>query len=152
MTTLNRAIAIAAEAHAGQLDKAGEPYIMHPLRVMMTPNLTADEMIVAVLHDVAEDCRKWPMSRLLEEGFSALIMGALAAITRHDGEEYRAYIDRVCTNDMAIVVKLADLNENMRDGRWRSMPESLRHRYSDAQFRIYESERGKRLRAIRWLP
>jgi (p)ppGpp synthase/HD superfamily hydrolase len=59
MSTLERAIAIAAEAHAGQTDKAGAPYILHPLRMMM--GLTSDEeRIVAVLHDVCEDCPGWP--------------------------------------------------------------------------------------------
>jgi len=55
MSTLERAIAIAAEGHAGQLDKAGAPYVLHPLRLMLAVK-TLDERIVAVLHDVVEDC------------------------------------------------------------------------------------------------
>jgi (p)ppGpp synthase/HD superfamily hydrolase len=55
MSTLERAIAIAAEAHAGQVDKAGAPYVLHPLRMMLTLSSNA-ERIVAVLHDVVEDC------------------------------------------------------------------------------------------------
>ncbi|MGZ7078608.1 MAG: GTP pyrophosphokinase, partial [Thermoanaerobaculia bacterium] len=55
MSTLERAIAIAAEKHAGQTDKAGAPYILHPLRVMLRVS-TNDERITAVLHDVVEDC------------------------------------------------------------------------------------------------
>ena len=55
MSTLEKAIAIAAEAHAGATDKAGAPYILHPLRVMLKVN-SPEERIVAVLHDVVEDC------------------------------------------------------------------------------------------------
>jgi len=55
VSTLERAIAIAAEAHAGQVDKAGAPYILHPLRMMLSVS-SIDERIVAVLHDVCEDC------------------------------------------------------------------------------------------------
>ncbi len=55
MSTLERAITIAATAHAGQIDKAGAPYILHPLRVMLRVTTEA-ERITAVLHDVIEDC------------------------------------------------------------------------------------------------
>jgi (p)ppGpp synthase/HD superfamily hydrolase len=62
MSTLERAIVIAAEAHADMIDKAGAPYILHPLRMMM--DLTsAEERIVAVLHDVCEDCPGWTFER-----------------------------------------------------------------------------------------
>lgn len=68
MSTLERAIVIAAEAHAGITDKGGAPYILHPLRMMM--DLTsAEERIVAVLHDVCEDCPGWTFERLRGEGF-----------------------------------------------------------------------------------
>jgi len=55
MSTLERAIALAAKAHEGQVDKAGAPYILHPLRMMLKLSST-DERITAVLHDVVEDC------------------------------------------------------------------------------------------------
>ena len=54
MSTLERAIQIAALAHAGQFDKAGQPYILHPLRVMFRME-EEHERIAAVLHDVVED-------------------------------------------------------------------------------------------------
>jgi (p)ppGpp synthase/HD superfamily hydrolase len=73
MSTLERAIAIAAEAHAGQTDKAGAPYLLHPLRMMM--GLTSiEERIVAVLHDVCEDCPGWTLERLRGEGFTKEIL------------------------------------------------------------------------------
>ena len=67
MTTVARAIEIAVAAHAGQTDKVGAPYILHPLRVMQS--LTTEEArIVGVLHVVVEDCPDWPMDRLRREG------------------------------------------------------------------------------------
>ena len=54
MSLLEKALAIAVEAHRGQKDRAGKPYILHPLRVMGRVS-TEDEQIVAILHDVVED-------------------------------------------------------------------------------------------------
>ena len=67
MSTLQRAIEIAVEAHKGQADKAGAPYIFHSLRVMLSLK-TDDERIVGVLHDVVEDCESWGFERLESEG------------------------------------------------------------------------------------
>ena len=77
MSTLGRAIAIAAEAHAGQVDKAGAPYILRPLRVMLNMS-SIDERVVAALHDVSEDCPEWSLDRLRSEGFSDRIIAAAA--------------------------------------------------------------------------
>lgn len=112
MSTLERAIAIAAEAHAGQTDKAGVPYILHPLRVMLGVD-AHDERIAAVLHDVLEDCPAWSLGRLAAEGFSTPVLNALAALTRQKGESYEAFIDRVCDSRIAINVKMADLKDNL---------------------------------------
>ena len=73
---LERAIRIAVEAHAGQIDKANEPYILHPLRVMFDVEGEVARM-VAVLHDVVEDNEGWTFERLREEGFSPAIIEAL---------------------------------------------------------------------------
>ena len=81
MSTLERAIAIAAEAHAGQFDKGGNPYILHPMRVMLSLR-TEEEQIVGVLHDVCEDCPGWDLERLRREGFSETIVVALASVTK----------------------------------------------------------------------
>src|SRR6202034_2035323 len=85
MRELERAIAIAVEGHSGQVDKAGEPYILHPLRVMLNC-ATAEERIVGVLHDVVEDCPGWTFERLREEGFSDTVLTALDAVTHREGE------------------------------------------------------------------
>jgi (p)ppGpp synthase/HD superfamily hydrolase len=111
MSTLERAIAIAAEAHAGQVDKAGAPYVLHPLRMMLRV-ATTDERIVAVLHDVCEDCPGWDFDRLRREGFSERIIVALQSVTKRDGEDYEAFVRRAAADPIGRSVKLADLNDN----------------------------------------
>jgi (p)ppGpp synthase/HD superfamily hydrolase len=108
--TLERAIAIAAAAHEGQVDKGGAPYILHPLKVMLRVN-TLEERIVAVLHDVVEDCGI-SFDDLRKEGFSETVLMAIASVTRVPGESYEAFIERVAQNPIGRVVKLADLEEN----------------------------------------
>jgi guanosine-3',5'-bis(diphosphate) 3'-pyrophosphohydrolase len=111
MATLERAIQIAAEAHAGQLDKAGQPYILHPLRVMLHMK-SEQERIVAVLHDVIEDTPVTLM-QLAAEGFSSVVIYAVQALTKLPGESRLAAAARAAKNPIALVVKLADNSENM---------------------------------------
>lgn len=82
--TLERAIAIAAAAHEGQVDKGGAPYILHPLKVMLRVN-TLEERIVAVLHDVVEDCGI-SFDDLRKEGFSETVLTAIESVTKVPGE------------------------------------------------------------------
>src|SRR5580704_8083140 len=93
MSSLERAIAIAAEAHSGQQDKAGAPYILHPLRVMLRL-ASNDERVVGVLHDVCEDCPGWTFDRLRSEGFGGQILKALDSVTKRDGETYENFVRR----------------------------------------------------------
>lgn len=112
MSTLERAIAIAAEAHAGQTDKAGAPYILHPLRVML--RVTSPEArIVAVLHDVVEDCPDWSFARLTMEGFSPDVLAGLAAVTKQEGEPYDMFVRRAGENGLGRAVKMADIQDNL---------------------------------------
>lgn len=111
MSTLERAIAIAAEAHAGQTDKAGGAYILHPLRVMLRVS-TVDERIAAVLHDVVEDTTV-TLEALAEEGFSAPVLAAIDALTKRPGESRIDAAARAAADPIARVVKLADNAENM---------------------------------------
>ena len=112
MSTLERAIEIATEAHRGQFDKAGNDYIDHPLRVMVAGK-TTNEKIVGVLHDVVEDS-DWTFEKLAAEGFSNEIIDALRCITRlSNNEPYDKFIARVKTNKLTIAVKLNDLSDNM---------------------------------------
>jgi (p)ppGpp synthase/HD superfamily hydrolase len=111
VNSLERAIAIAVEAHAGQVDKAGTPYILHPLRVMLSLH-TNDERIVGVLHDVCEDCPGWDFERLRREGFSEMIIVALASVTKIEGESYEDFVLRAARNPIGRNVKKADLMDN----------------------------------------
>ncbi|ROL78170.1 GTP pyrophosphokinase [Pseudomonas protegens] len=110
MSTLERAIAIAARAHAGQVDKGGAPYILHPLRVMLRLS-EPRERLVAVLHDVIEDSPV-TLEQLRGEGFSEEVLQALAALTKVEGEDYPEFIRRAAQNPLARRVKRADLAEN----------------------------------------
>ena len=109
---LERAIEIAVTAHRGQADKSGAPYILHPLRVMLSLK-TEEERIVAVLHDVVEDCEEWPLERLRGEGLPERLATALESVTRNDGETYTEFIERSKTNAIGRRVKAADLRDNM---------------------------------------
>ncbi|HBL25927.1 MAG TPA: GTP pyrophosphokinase [Acidobacteria bacterium] len=111
MATLERAIAIAAEAHAGQTDKAGAAYILHPLRVMFRV-FSTEERIAAVLHDVVEDT-PWTLERLREEGFSEAVVTAVDALSRRTGETYEKFVARAALHPIGRVVKRADLEDNM---------------------------------------
>ncbi|MBL4931810.1 GTP pyrophosphokinase [Clostridium paridis] len=108
---LEKAIIIATKAHGGQVDKAGEAYILHPLRVMLSGK-TEIERICGVLHDVIEDTEV-TLEYLKAEGFSEEILEALDALTRKANENYDDFIERVINNKLACYVKLADLNDNM---------------------------------------
>lgn len=108
--TLERAIAIAATAHAGQVDKGGAPYILHPLKVMLRMT-TLEERIVAVLHDVVEDC-EISLDDLRKEGFSEVVLSAIESVTKVPGESYEDFVERAAQNPIGRVVKLADLEEN----------------------------------------
>ncbi|MDN2705201.1 GTP pyrophosphokinase [Janthinobacterium sp. SUN100] len=110
--TLERAIEIAAATHAGQTDKGGAPYILHPLRVMLRIAPGAQQ-IVAVLHDVVEDSDgKITFDDLAREGFSREVIDGVRAVTKIAGESYEDFIARAALNPVGKAVKLADLAEN----------------------------------------
>ena len=112
MSTLQRAIEIATEAHKGQYDKAGNDYIGHPLRVMEMGK-TENEKIVGVLHDVVEDT-DWTFEALAAEGFSEEVIAALRCVTKlSENENYDDFIERVKKNPLAVAVKINDLSDNM---------------------------------------
>ena len=112
MSTLERAIQIATEAHKGQIDKAGKDYIGHPLRVMEMGK-TEEEKIVGVLHDVVED-GDWTFDALEAEGFTHEVIAALKCVTKtSENENYDEFIERVKKNPLAVAVKINDLTDNM---------------------------------------
>ncbi len=111
MATVEDAISIAAQAHKGQKDKAGAPYLLHPLRMML--RMTSESaMMAAVLHDVVEDS-DWTLEQLREKGFSAEVLEAVECLTHRNEESYQEFIERVQTNPIARQVKIADLEDNM---------------------------------------
>ena len=112
MSTLERAIEIATQAHEGQVDKAGNAYIGHPLRVMAMGK-NEQEKIAGVLHDIVEDT-PWTFEMLEAEGFAPEIIAALKCVTKiSENEDYDNFIERVKKNPLAVAVKINDLTDNM---------------------------------------
>jgi len=112
MDLLEKAIAIATEAHEGQSSKTGGPFIDHVRRV--AENVSGeDEKLVAWLHDVVEKGPGWTFGRLREEGFPEAVVEAVDAMSKRDGEEYFAFVRRSIKNPLARPVKRADLTDNL---------------------------------------
>ena len=111
MSTLENAMSIAVTAHKGQVDKAGKPYILHPLRLMFKMN-SESEMIAAVLHDVVEDT-DWTFEMLKAEGFGEEVLDALRLLTHDKKVPYKNYLEAIKTNKIALRVKIADLKDNL---------------------------------------
>ena len=111
MSNLQRAIEIAVHAHCNQTTKDGQPYVLHPLTLMMRVD-SEIEKIAAVLHDVVEDT---PVTQdeLKSEGFSDEVLAVVELLTHPEGMSYDDYIDRLAVNPIARKVKLADLGHNM---------------------------------------
>lgn len=114
MSKLDEAIKLAVDAHAGQFDKGGKPYIFHPLRIMQALR-TGAEQIVGVLHDVVEDS-SFTLGDI-KDRFGGEIAEAVDAMTKREGEVYEDYLHRVAENPLARAAKLADLADNMDTSR-----------------------------------
>lgn len=108
---LEKALSIALQAHKGQQDKAGKPYILHVLRVMMAVNKT-DEKIVALLHDAIEDSNI-TFQDLEKESFPQFVIEAVKLLTKTNHQDYIEYIRNIQKNEIAKSVKISDLNDNM---------------------------------------
>jgi (p)ppGpp synthase/HD superfamily hydrolase len=120
-STLDKAIALAVRVHAGQKDKAGVDYILHPLRVMLAMKDDVDR-IVAVLHDVVEDCGVTLDD--IERDFGQTVRDAVDAISHRERESYPDYWRRITENLIAVRVKIADSTDNL--ARTDSLPEPER--------------------------
>ena len=105
------ALELAVEKHKNQTDKAGNPYILHPLHVMENAN-SKEGKIVAILHDIIEDT-DITEDYLLKIGLSKRIVDAVVALTRSEDMDYQEYIKNLSSNPLAKEVKLADLEHNM---------------------------------------
>lgn len=107
---IKMAMEVAYEAHSGRVDRAGYPYIAHPLHVAEKMK-TENEVIVALLHDVVEDTNI-DLTDLVHFGFSEEVVEAVDAITRRYEESYEDYIQRVKRNPIARNVKIEDMKHN----------------------------------------
>lgn len=146
---IKAAIRIARIAHAGQLDKAGKPYIEHPLRVMerMNPD-DVEGRVVAVLHDVVEDT-EITLDDLRDCGFSETIVRAVDALTHPKTEPRKDYLRRVAANALALRVKLADVADNSSEHRIglltdEAMVTRLREKYRVAREYLGRASQGPR--------
>lgn len=144
MSTLERALEIAAKAHAGQVDKQNNPYILHPIRIMLRMH-TDEERIVAILHDTVEDTADKPESErvtfdsLRAAGFPEKIVAAVDSVTRRKGEQYLSgLIERAKLDPIGIEVKLGDLADNTDPSRPNPVDRwaSLLKKYEKAKDRL----------------
>jgi (p)ppGpp synthase/HD superfamily hydrolase len=161
MSTIEKALRIALDAHGGRKDKAGKPYILHPIRVGMRGQ-NEDEIIVGFLHDTIEDTRNYTPDKritagfLRDEGFSERQVAGVEAVTRREGERYLTeFIERVKLDPIGIRVKLYDLADNMDPSRKMDIPgwESLLRKYQKATDSLLAhleiQQREKELRRLR---
>lgn len=124
---LNRAIKLAEKYHEGQFDKGGYPYIGHPLRVMEGVE-TIEEKVLAVLHDVLEDCDV-SREQLIKDGIPEDLVVKLEILCKGKNEDYFDYIDRIKMDKSTINVKLSDLKDNMNLDRLKGDTEADRKRF-----------------------
>lgn len=133
MSKIDDVLKFAYEKHKGQFDKAGVPYILHPLHVALQME-TEDEKIVALLHDTLEDT-----DATIEDfkglGLSEEIISSIKLLTRSKDMSYMEYIKIISTDKLAKKVKLKDLEHNLDDSRFKgdkNKTESLMKRYKKA--------------------
>ena len=109
---LDRMLVLCTNAHHGQFDKGGRPYILHPLRVMSFLKTDDEELqCIALGHDVIEDT-KTTYKDLTEAGISQRVQDGIRALTKVPGETYDEYKERVFASKDAMMVKMCDLRHN----------------------------------------
>ena len=139
---LDEAMKLAYEAHHGQVDKGGMPYVFHPFHLAEQMD---DEIstVAALLHDVVEDT-DWTLEALAAEGFPAESLEVLQLLTHPKEEPYMDYIARLQHNPIAVKIKLADLRHNSDFTRLSavtaSQKERLRQKYTPA-FALLEGKK-----------
>ena len=143
--SIEKAKAIACKAHDGQVDKAGQPYILHPLHLAEHMQ-SKEEIIVALLHDVAEDTDITLMD-LREHGFSYPVIDALSLLTHAKGVDYMEYVNSIKFNPLASKVKLFDLLDNSDIRRLKTIDEKMEQRLNKYARAIDILQSGKNLQS-----
>jgi len=151
---LSKAIRIASVAHEGQYDKAGAPYILHPIRVMLMVGNNRSLMAATVLHDVVEDT-EWTLDDLRDEGFNSQVIDAVDAMTRRKvslsdsniKENYhQEFIPRLMKNQFACIIKMWDLTDNSSTSRLIHLPmdtmQSFIKKYGKTKLALWENYVG----------
>ena len=136
---LAEAINIATTVHHRQFDKAGMPYILHPLHLMNSFMDDLELAAIAVLHDVIEDGGVDISLCTLRSCMSERVVDAVDHLTHADGETYDDYITRVSENFDAVRVKLADLLHNSDETRLKRVTNkdiARRQKYNRAYLRL----------------
>lgn len=141
----NKALKLCYQAHHGQVDKAGIPYVFHPIH--LAEQMTDEETIVAaLLHDVMEDTAV-TLDQLKQMGFAPSILEALSLLTHQEGTPYQEYVRRLSGNPIARAVKIADLRHNMDETRTAGLPrneERVRKYQTALQFLLDYENAGYR--------
>lgn len=139
-----KALKLAYAAHAGQVDKAGMPYIFHPYEVALQVQ-TEEEVCAALLHDVVEDT-DWTMEDLRAAGFPETVLEAVQLLTHDPAVPYLDYVQALCGNPIAVVVKRADLHHNSERTRFDADSPDIEKRlqkYAAAEAVLDEAEKKK---------
>lgn len=131
MSNYELALKITTEAHKGQVDKAGVPYINHPLTVASLVD-TEEEKIVALLHYTIEDTNITEQD-LLNYGFSNKIVEAVKLLTHNKNVPYMDYVAKIKDNELARKVKIADLTHNSDLSRLKEITDKDKKRYNKYQ-------------------
>ena len=105
-----KAIKVAFEAHAGQLDRSGLPYVLHPIHLAEQMK-DEDTCVAALLHDVIEDTDT-TLEELREYGFTEAQLEAVRLLTHLEGVQYLEYVEALKDNPIARAVKIEDLKHN----------------------------------------
>ena len=121
LSKIETAIVVALAAQKGQKDKAGAPYILHPLRLMLRME-TEQEMIAAVLHDVIEDGGV-SVEYLTSRGFERVVLEAVESVTRREEESYEDFVTRAGLHPLGAIIKQSDILDNMNLNRIASLTE-----------------------------
>lgn len=150
MLLIEKALQCALDAYAGKLDRAGAPYILHPLRVMARfrePSLQA----AALLHDVVEDS-EITLEDLRRRGFPERVVALVGLLTRRDGESYMEFIQRLSGDPEALQLKKADIEDNMNALRLPALSKKDLERlakYHKAWMRLDAAERAAQQESLK---